>query len=178
MVNSTFSQCDHGWYFTKNNGGTSTPNMAQYITVSNSRFVDNGYKGIYVEMLSDATFDNVLVTGNGLIGNWNGRWNAGIDVNLKGGISGQVQAYQNLVFRNMTMTGNGLGAQDGAALMIKVRDDGGYTAYPATLSNVLVESGLFTGNERGIRIGEPGKNNAGPFNVQIHNASIYGNSPT
>ena len=177
VVNSGFSQCDHGWYFTKNNG-TFTPNTAQYISVSNSSFVDNSYKGIYVEMLSDATFENVVVTNNGQIANWNGRWNAGIDVNLKGDDAGQTRIYQNLVFRNMTMTGNGLGAQDGAALMIKVRDDGGYASHPASLANVLVESGLFTGNERGIRVGEPDKNNAGPVNVQIHNAAIYGNSQT
>ena len=50
--------------------------------------------------------------------------------------------------------------------------------YQAVLSNVLVDSGLFNGNERGIRVGEPDKNNAGPFNVQIHNATIYGNKKT
>ena len=175
VVNSGFSQCDHGWYFTKHNGATFTPNTAQYISVSNSSFVDNSYKGIYVEMLSDATFENVVVTNNGQIANWNGRWNAGFDINLKGDTTGQTRSYQNLVFRNMTMIGNGLGARDGTALAIKVRDDGSYTPYPAALNGVLVDGGIFTGNERGIRVGEPTANNAGPSNVQIHGAAIYSN---
>ena len=101
-----------------------------------------------------------------------------LSINLKGDTTGQTRVYQNLVFRNMTMTGNGLGARDGSALTIKVRDDGNCSPYQAVLSNVLVDSGLFNGNERGIRVGEPDKNNAGPFNVQIHNAAIYGNKKT
>ncbi|MFN8468053.1 MAG: cohesin domain-containing protein [Caldilineaceae bacterium] len=178
VVNSGFSQCDYGWYFGKQNGTTFTPNTAQYVTVSNSSFADNSYKGLYVEMLSDATFDSVAVTNNGQIANWSDRWNTGFEINLKGDTTGQARIYQNLVFRNMTMTGNGLGARDGAALVIKVRDDGSCAPYQAVLSNVLVDSGLFTGNERGIRVGEPDKNNAGPFNVQIHNTTIYGNKKT
>ena len=63
--------------------------------------------------------------------------------------------------------------------MIKARDDAtSYNTYPASLTNVTIEGGIFTGNERGIRIGEPDKNNLGPANVQIHNAAIYGNSQT
>jgi hypothetical protein len=65
--------------------------------------------------------------------------------------------------------------------MIKARDDAGpsnYDQHPASLANVLVEGGIFTGNERGIRFGEPPQNNAGPTNVQVHNASIYGNRAT
>ncbi len=178
VVNSGFSQCDYGWYFAKHSGSTFTPSTAQYVTVGNSSFADNSYKGLYVEMLSDAAFDSVVVTNNGQIANWNDRWNAGFEINLKGDTAGQTRVYQNLVFRNMTMTGNGLGARDGSALTIKVRDDGNCSPYPAVLSNVLVDSGLFNGNERGIRVGEPDKNNAGPYNVQIHNAAIYGNKKT
>lgn len=46
------------------------------------------------------------------------------------------------------------------------------------MNNVSIDGGVFSGNERGIVIGEPGKNNAGPTNVQIHNASIFGNVKT
>ena len=178
VVNSGFSQCDYGWYFVKHDGSTFTPSTAQYVTVSNSSFADNSYKGLYVEMLSDATFDSVAVTNNGQIANWDGRWNGGFELNLKGDTADKTRVYQNLVFHNITMTGNGLGARDGSALTIKVRDDGNCSPYQAVLSNVLIDSGLFNGNERGIRIGEPDKNNAGPFNVQIHNAAIYGNKKT
>jgi hypothetical protein len=182
VVNSGFSECDHGWYFTKHNGGTFTPNTAQYVTVTDSSFVNNSYKGAYIEMLSDATFENVVVTNNGSISNWNAPWNAGIDVNLKGQDLGITRTYQNLIFRNMTMTGNGLGMQHGAALVIKARDDSGgtidYSLRPAALTNVLIENGVFSGNERGIRFGEPGRTNAGPTNVQVHNAAIFDNNRT
>ena len=89
VVNSGFSQCDYGWYFGKHDGTTFTPNTAQYVTVSNSSFADNSYKGLYVEMLSDATFDSVAVTNNGQIANWSDRWNTGFELNLKGDTAGQ-----------------------------------------------------------------------------------------
>lgn len=57
VLDSGFSQCDHGWYFNKHNGGTITPSTAQFITVKNTSFVDNSFKGIYVELLSDALFE-------------------------------------------------------------------------------------------------------------------------
>jgi len=173
VVNSGFSNCDHGWYFAKNPeaaGGSYVRN----VYVADTSFANNGFKGIYVEKLSDATFVNVSVTDNGSLPYWNDVWNAGIDVNLKG-----QEAYQNLVFQNLTMTGNGKGFKHGAALLIKARDDASsYNTFPASLTNVTIEGGVFTGNERGIRIGEPDKNNNGPTNVQIHNAAIYGNVKT
>ncbi len=173
IVDSGFSNCDHGWYFAKNPeaaGGSYVRN----VYVANTSFVNNGFKGIYVEKLSDATFVNVVVTGNGSQSDWNSIWNAGIDINLKG-----AEAYRNLTFQNLYMTGNGLGYKEGAALMIKARDDAtSYNTNPASLTNVTIEGGIFTGNERGIRIGEPDKNNLGPVNVQIHNAAIYGNNHT
>jgi len=79
----------------------------------------------------------------------------------------------------MTAIGNGLTSKEGAALMIKARDDGAtYGAYPATLSNVHITGGTFTGNERGIRFGEPGTTNAGPTNVVITGAAIHSNFKT
>ncbi len=66
--------------------------------------------------------------------------------------------------------------KEGVGLTVKARDDGIPTgAFPASLSNVLIQGGTYTGNQRGIRIGEPGKDNAGPTGVVIENAQIYGN---
>lgn len=173
VQNSGFSRCDHGWYFYKVDypaGGS----YARNINVRNTTFADNSYKGLYLEKLSDASFDNVQVLNNGSDPNWNSPWNGGMDINLKG-----QEAYQNLTLRNLTVTGNGKGYRHGAGLMLKARDDASsYNTYPASLTNVLIEGGVFTGNERGIRLGEPGKNNAGPTNVQVHGASLFGNVKT
>lgn len=171
IQNCAFEDCDHGWYFAKHGDwGPGGSNVTDVEVISTS-FKDNDYKGLYVEKLSDARFASCIVEGNGLTSNWNDAWNAGFDINLKG-----EEQYKNIVFTNCTFKDNGNGYKEGAALMIKARDDGGtYGAHPATLTNVTINGGTFTQNERGIRIGEPGKDNDGPVNVQIHGASIHGN---
>lgn len=181
VENSAFNSCDHGWYFAKDGDWGPNGSNVRNVIVRNSTFADNGFKGIYVEKLSDALFENVFVLNNGSNPNWNQAWNGGIDINLKG-----KESYQNLTFRNLAVTGNGLGFQHGAGLMIKARDEAGHANYgpnPATLTNVLIEGGVFTGNERGIRFGEPVGNasfgdNNGPTNVVIRGASIHGNTKT
>lgn len=169
---SAFNACDHGLLINKQ---YSPPDdsYANNISVRNTTFTGNGYKGIYAEKLSNALFENITVSNNGSDPNWNQAWNAGIDINLKAG------DYQNLTFRNMTVTGNGKTYANGVGLTIKARDDASsYNTYPATLDNVLIEGGAFTGNEHGIRIGETGKLNAGPTNVVIHGAAIHSNVAT
>ncbi|MBI5022440.1 MAG: right-handed parallel beta-helix repeat-containing protein [Ignavibacteriales bacterium] len=180
MNNCSFQYCDYGWYFAKHGdwgpGGSNVVDM----TVTNTTFLNNDYKGIYVEKLSDATFTNVVISNNGSSSFWNDTWNGGVDINLKG-----EELYQNLVFNNLTVTNNGLSFKEGAGMMIKARgtgaDNGGggaYALHPATLNNVTINGGTFTGNERGIRFGEPGKSNTTPTNVTIHNATITGNIRT
>ena len=128
--------------------------------------------------LSDATFTNVQVIDNGVFPGavqLSEKMAAGFDINLKDG------TYSNLTFNNLTVTGNGLQTPYGAGIMIKARgtgSDSSYSSYPATLTNVTFNGGTFTGNERGIRFGEPGKANTGPTNVTIHNANISGNVQT
>ncbi len=172
ITDSAFDHLTYGWYFKKEI--PSTNSNVSNVTANNTSFSDNDVKGIYVEKLSDAAFTDCVVNNNGLYtGFWNADWNAGFDINLKAG------DYQNLTFTNMTVTNNGLGVKEGAGFMIKARDDGSfYGANPATLANVTINGGSFTGNERGIRFGEPGKDNAGPSNVSVHNAVISGNVQT
>ena len=173
--NSAFDNLTYGWYFAKHGdwgpGGSTVSN----IIVNNSSFSNNDVKGIYVEKLSDATFQNSTVHNNGInTGFWNARWNAGFDINLKG-----QETYQNLLFENMVFSNNGLAVRDGVALMIKARDDGAtYGANPASLANVTIRNSFITGNERGIRLGEPTKNNATPTNVTITDNAISGNVQT
>ncbi len=169
VVDSAFDGCDYGWYVAKAVTADDSSNL-QYVNVENTTFDNNDYKGLYVEKLSDAVFDNISVNDNGNSDFWNMIWNGGFDVNLKNG------DYQNLTFSSITLEGNGLGYKEGAGLMIKARDDGAtYGAFPATLDNVLITNSTFTGNERGIRLGEPGKLNAGPTNVVINFNRILGN---
>lgn len=148
----------------------------QFVTMTNTIFKNNYRKGMYVETLSDAIFTDVQLLNNGYVtpgSNLAEYHSAGFDINLKDG------NYSNLQFINMTAIGNGLTSKEGAALMIKARDDGAtYGAYPATLSNVHITGGTFTGNERGIRFGEPGTTNAGPTNVVITGAAIHSNFKT
>ncbi|MCP4417837.1 MAG: hypothetical protein GY805_14530 [Chloroflexi bacterium] len=173
--NSAFDNLSYGWYFAKQVDWGPGGSMVSSVVVSATTFSNNDVKGIYVEKLSDATFNNSTVHNNGINTEfWNAHWNAGFDINLKG-----EESYQNLTFSGMTFTNNGLGVRDGAALMIKARDDGAtYGEHAATLNNVTIQNSFFTGNERGIRFGEPDKDNATPTNVAVVHNSISGNVQT
>ncbi|HEX8911866.1 MAG TPA: hypothetical protein VF796_05870 [Humisphaera sp.] len=173
VTNSRFDHLAYGWYFQQH---VEAPTNVTRVSVSETSFSHNEAKGLYLEKISDAIFADVSVVGNGLVPAFFGYANAaGVDVNLKGAV-----AYQNLVFRNLTVTGNALGAANGVGLTVKARGTGGetnqlYTAHPATLANVKVLGGTFSGNQSGIRLGEPGKSNAGPTGVVVTGASISGN---
>ena len=84
VVNSAFDQCDYGWYIAKHGDWGPDGSNVQFVTVTNTTFNDNDYKGLYVEKLSDATFTDVTVSNNGKSDFWNQVWNGGLDINLKG----------------------------------------------------------------------------------------------
>ena len=177
VINCAFNGLEYGWYFQKAvSADVSTVTM---VSVSGTEFKDNVGKGLYAEKLDNAMFDGCSVINNGDAG-WGNTciqfkpFLAGFDINLKAGI------YQNITIKNSIFTGNGTGeAREGAALVIKARNDApAYSTFPASLNNVMVQNNIITGNERGIRIGEPNKNNAGPTNVIILSNSINGNVKT
>jgi hypothetical protein len=178
ISDSAFDNLHYGWYFHKQVSADAS--TVQYVDVENTTFNHNNLKGIYAEKLEDATFTGVTVSQNGYDGSLLGAcsyfnpWMAGVDINLKAG------AYQNLTFEDITVTSNALGnAKEGVGLTVKARDDGAtYGAFPATLNNVLVDGGVVSGNERGIRVGEPTKNNAGPTNVVVQDVCFSGNDQT
>lgn len=172
---SAFDNLTYGWYFAKHGDWGPGGSIVSNVVVSGTTFSNNDAKGIYVEKLSEATFQNSTVHNNGLNTTFfNARWHGGFDINLKG-----EETYQNLTFSGMTFSNNGLNVRDGAALMIKARDDGGtYGLHPATLSNVTIQNSFVTGNERGIRFGEPDQDNASPTNVVVTNNFISGNVKT
>ncbi len=177
ITNSAFNGLVYGWYLQK--AVSADASTVTNVSVSNTEFKDNTSKGLYAEKLNNATFDGCTVTNNG-----DAAWGntcvffkpflAGFDINLKSG------SYQNISIRNSVFTGNGTGeAKEGAALVIKARNDApAYASFPASLANVLVENCIISGNERGIRLGEPDKSNAGPTNVVIRNNAINANLKT
>jgi hypothetical protein len=180
IANSAFDNLHYGWYFQKQvSADTST---VQYVDVQNTTFNHNNLKGLYAEKLEDATFTNVVVSQNGYDASllaacsYFAPWMSGFDINLKAG------TYQNLSFVSSVFANNALGgAKEGVGLAVKERGSGNdpsYGAFPATLSVVTVSGSLVSGNERGIRFGEPGKNNTGPTNVAVHNTCISGNVQT
>lgn len=175
IANSAFNGLDYGWYLQK--AVSADASTVTRVSVSNTEFKDNVSKGLYAEKLDNATFDGCMITNNGKT-DWGNTcvyfkpMMSGFDINLKAG------AYQNIAIRNSVFTGNGTGqAKEGAALMIKARNEApSYSTFQATLANVMVENNIITGNERGVRTGEPDKSNAGPTNVVIRNNAIYDNA--
>ncbi|MCB9138762.1 MAG: right-handed parallel beta-helix repeat-containing protein [Caldilineaceae bacterium] len=174
VVDSAFDNLIYGWYFQKQVDAAATDNVTN-VTVSGTSFSNNDAKGLYIEKLSDAQFNDITVANNGInTGFYNAAWNGGLDLNLKG-----PAAYQNITIQGSTFTTNGLAAKEGAALMLKARDDGGtYGANPATLDNIALIGNTIDGNERGIRFGEPGKTNNGPTNVVVQYNNITNNAQT
>ncbi len=176
VIDSAFNNLAYGWYFQKVvSADTST---VSNVTVTNTTFNHNSLKGLYAEKLTDASFVDCTVSQNGFdatgLPSYFIPWMSGMDINLKAG------TYQNLIFTNLTVTNNGLGgAKEGVGMGLKARSDGAtYGPFPATLDNVQIVGSTFTGNERGIRVGEPGKSNPGPTNVILHHNRIYGNDQT
>jgi len=174
VSNSSFDNLTYGWYLHKD-VSADTSNV-RYVNVINTTFNHNNHKGIYAEKLSDATFTNCAADQNGfdssILPSYFAPWSAGIDINLKAG------SYQNLRFEDCSITRNAIDqAREGVGLTIKARDDGAtYGAFPATLTNVDIEGGNYTGNERGIRIGGHYLLTAPAMNVEIHHANISNNT--
>ncbi|MCB5270867.1 MAG: right-handed parallel beta-helix repeat-containing protein [Candidatus Cloacimonetes bacterium] len=164
------------------------------VTFTDSHITNNTSKGMYIETLSNATFTNVTVTDNGNTSFEYYDAPHGIEINL---INGD---YTDIAFTNCIFERNGLNTRGGTALSIKARDDymseffdepfindfPDYKTYPASLDGVTITGGTYTGNERGIRFGEPNRDgdngnpavNAGPINVTITGAKIYDNNQT
>jgi len=177
ITNSAFNGLDYGWYLHK--AVSADASNVSMVTVTGTEFKDNVAKGLYAEKLDNATFDGCTVVNNG-----DAAWGnicvsfkpylTGFDINLKAGL------YKNIAIRNSVFTGNGTGeARDGSAMAIKARNDApSYSVFPATLQNVRIENNIITGNERGIKIGQPENGNFGLTQVLIQNNAIFNNVKT
>ncbi|MCL4201914.1 MAG: right-handed parallel beta-helix repeat-containing protein, partial [Pirellulaceae bacterium] len=136
------------------------------VTIEDTQFNNNSSKGMYLERLSNATMSRIEVDGSGTLGSWA----AGIDINLK------FASYQNITIQDSTIKNSGTGdSTNGVGITIKARDDSpSYAANPATLANVTLSGNVLSGNQTALRFGEPGKNNAGPSNLQVIDNSLTG----
>lgn len=146
------------------------------VEISGVSLSDLRYKGFYFEQLSDATISDISMDNVGYYGDDLGKFGNGIDINLKYG------DYSDITIENFTFTDVGDSTGDGTtphegggAIAIKARDDASsYNTNPATLENVVIRNGSIDGINTAIRIGEPGKLNAGPEGVEVENVTISG----
>lgn len=117
------------------------------VTITNTKFVNNTQKGIYLEKLSNANIKGIEVRNSGTDVAYNN--NAGIDVNLKYG------AYENITFDNINVNGSGVnGTGTGNAFTVKARNDDYYAGNPASLTNlVLKNSDITAGGDVAVAIG-------------------------
>jgi hypothetical protein len=174
VTGCAFDNLHYGWYLHK--AVSADASTVRYVQVSDTTFNHNNLKGLYAEKLSDATFLYCTVSSNGydaglLSGCPNfAPWMAGFDINLKAG------TYTSLTFQNSDFVQNALGgAANGVGLALKARgtgSDSAYLAFPAVLNGVNVTGCRFDGNERGVRVGEPGKANTTPTAVTMVYCSL------
>jgi hypothetical protein len=173
ITGSSFSKLSYGMFVGQVK--SDDPGSLDEVEICDTVFESNSNKGMYVEKLSNATLTDVSFINNGTLDliedDWARPYLAGLDINLKYG------TYENIALNNLTVVYNGLKAKDGVGVAIKARDDGSYNTNAATLRNVVINGGVFRSNERGLRFGEPGKDNLGPTKVTIRNVAFMGETP-
>ena len=178
LDNVTIDGFSYGLYFGKNPAGGAGPFNEEDVKITaNDLVVRNScIKGAYFEKLTDSTFTDCQFIDNGndpdeVASNNNKDWMCGVDINLKNG------SYEDIEFVDCIFTGNG--ANKGTALHIKARDDGNYGS-GTTLDGVTVTGCTFKNNNdpdgAPIVLGEPGKNNQTPVNVNIQPDVDYVNN--
>ncbi|MEP2025007.1 right-handed parallel beta-helix repeat-containing protein, partial [Reichenbachiella sp.] len=157
----TNSSMDNGriGFYSAYAASTNTGDVTN-VTFRNCTFNNNTDKGIYVEKLDNALFENITVIGSGVRSDY--VWNAGIDINLKW------KAYSNITIRNARILdcgaigSNNIGSSPenrrAAAITIKARTDASsYNSPAASLDNVTLEGVIINGLVNDIRFGEVDK---------------------
>lgn len=166
ILNSHFDGNQYGATIYASNSITDNETRFTDVLIKDSTFNNNDTKGLYFEKLDNAVLENVTVDNSGHTGSFG----AGIDINLKHG------TYSSIDILGGSITNSGTGDPvNGAGLMIKARgtgNDPSYSANPATLSGVVVDGMAFDGNQIGIRVGEPGRDNTEPNAVLIDDVTV------
>ncbi len=149
-----------------------SPPMLDDVLIQHTTFSRNGQKGIYVEKLSNALLEDVVIEDSGVDPDYG--FNAGIDVNLKYG------DYAGVTLRRVDVIGSGaLGTATNphfpVAVTLKARDDApSYSAPAASLTDVTIEDCEIDGLVNGLGFGEPGKLALSPTQVVIVDSALAG----
>lgn len=154
------------FYFSQTSAGTAK-STANQINITNCAFTNNSYKGMYAEKVENCTIENCsfINTGKSILGH-----PAAIDVNLKWETFSGDFVIRNCYFSGCAIPNSGTNV-NGAAVLFKVRDFGGYAGDIASYTgNFRVINCIFSGNNAGIRFGE---SNNGSGTGITHNAN-YG----
>ncbi|MFO0960022.1 MAG: right-handed parallel beta-helix repeat-containing protein [Isosphaeraceae bacterium] len=148
----------------------SAPSLiADRIVVQDTSFRGNFLKGIYAESLSNATFSNVHVEGNGNVAAVAAFGPSGIDLNLKYG------AYSNITIEDSVINNNGTAnVSSGTGLSIAARNDGAYAAIPASLTGVTLRDTTIGASPINLALA----NNVSLGGVALSGVAIDGPSPT
>ncbi|MDF1741763.1 MAG: Calx-beta domain-containing protein, partial [Verrucomicrobiales bacterium] len=167
ILNSVISDNSEGITVNAKKGATTSDEFTN-VLIKDTAIEGNTRKGIYVEKLNEATFDNLTILNNGTDATNNG--NTGIELNLK------YADYANIAISNSIFDGSGRAlksATGSSALSVKARDNGSYGGGDeATLNGVTITGNTFLngGGAEGataIRLGEAGQGNAGPGGVIV-----------
>lgn len=162
VSNTTFNDSRFGFYSQMGNA-TNAGNYLQNVNFRNCTFNNNSQKGIYIENITNATFENISVVNSGTDNSY--AFNNGIDINLKW------QAYSDISILNSRILDCGaIGPNDidtapenrrSTALAIKARTDGSYASSAASLSNLTLDGVVIDGLVGDLRLGEMGQTNTG-----------------
>lgn len=152
-----FKGNQYGFQSVKGNGDGT---VLSDVVFDRCTFIDNAVKGAYFEKLSDAVFDQVVLSANGSVA----PYPAGIDINLKYG------AYSNIALIAPAVADCGLGDPGtGVGIAIKARNDGAYASSPASLIGLAISDAIVTRCPFGISIG----NNI--LGASVQNSALAGN---
>jgi hypothetical protein len=156
ITNSHFDGNAQGLSFFKS---TAVSSKAANVSITNTTFNNNSYKGIYSEKFEDTVIDGVTVNNSGT--DVSGQA-GGLDINLK------YKSYSNIQILNTTVTNCGTNDPNGFGIAVKARDDApSYNTLPASLTGLVLKGLLVSGNGggtygAGIRIGESNNSLTGP----------------
>lgn len=167
VLNTSMDNARFGFYAQMSNA-TNAGNYLDNVIFRNCTFNNNTDKGLYIENINDALFENISVMNSGISPS-NG-FNAGIDINLKW------QAYDEIEIRNSRIVGCGsIGPNNPAtpvenrravALTVKARTDAGsYNSPAASLTNVTLDGVIIDGLVSDLRFGEMGKTDNNGINM-------------
>lgn len=171
------SHAYHGLVFQDPHNGGGVFND---LNLGDVRFEDILAKGIYAEVLSSSTLQELEMERVGQFGRATpfgpqvGQFGNGIDLNLKWG------EYSGIVIDGFTFVAVGLSAGGGSphagggAIVIKAREDGGsYGATPASYTGeLIVRNGSIDGTSTGIRVGEVGVVGLSGIDVRVENVTV------